>query len=146
LKEFEQIFQKELNDVGKGHVSAANYDDQSGQRLKRLHEHEEMAVLRGRLAASVHREEKMCLENKENAHIIARQFALEQEKIRSSQIVKMAPPTASTNENLNKTDSKQVKLVSYHDANAFMTTRYHMPDSVVDKTMPSETVIKLCEK
>lgn len=26
-----------------------------------------------------------------------------------------------------------MKLVSYHDANAFMTTRYHMPETMVDK-------------
>lgn len=27
----------------------------------------------------------------------------------------------------------KVKLVSYHDASAFMTTRYHMPETIVDK-------------
>ena len=28
---------------------------------------------------------------------------------------------------------KKVKLVTYHDASAFMTTRYHMPETMIDK-------------
>ncbi len=84
---------------------------------------------------NVHREERMCHENKENAHIISRQFALDQEKLRSKEIVKSAPPPSSTkSDSLNKTDdSSKVKIVSYHDAQSLMTTRYHMPDSVIDK-------------
>ena len=90
---------------------------------------------------NVQREERMSQDNKENAQIISRQFALDQEKLRSREIVKSAPPPSSIkSDSLNKTDdSSKVKIVSYHDAQALMTTRYHMPDSVVDKANPSDS-------
>ena len=81
-----------------------------------------------------HIEERMAIENKENAHIIARKFALEQEKLRSNQIAKLPKPVDDSEP---IPESKPTKLVSLHDANAFMTTRYHMPAALVDKAAPT---------
>lgn len=95
-------------------------------------ENEERALLRGKLAQEAQKEEKNAIENKENAHIIARKFALEQEKIRASQIAKLPKPVDQL-EAIIATSSKPVKIVSLHDADAFMTTRYHMPETIVDR-------------
>ena len=95
-------------------------------------ENNEIAKIRGRVAQEIYKEEKNDKENRENAQIIARKFALDQEKIRSAQIAKLPKPVDQL-ENVITTVKKPIKLVSLHDADAFMTTRYHMSDTIVDK-------------
>ena len=94
-------------------------------------------MLRGKAAQEVHREEKIALDNKENAHIISRRFALDQEKIRAAQIAKLPKPVDPL-EDIIASSGKSAKLVALHDADAFMTTRYHMPETIVDKAKPVE--------
>ena len=113
-------------------------------------ENEAVALLRGKIALEARQEEKTAAENKENAHIIARKFALDQEKIRSAHIAKLPKPvdpleqlmTASSASSTGvggSISNKATKLVSLHDADAFMTTRYHMPTSLVDKADQGQT-------
>ena len=75
------------------------------------------------------------LENKENAHIVARGHALEIEKLRAKQIANL--PTSDdfrTDQELNKLiEKKACKIVTMHEANIFANTRYHMPDTYVEK-------------
>jgi hypothetical protein len=71
-------------------------------------------------------------ENKENAHIVARQQALEQERERTSRVVKM-PRARDELAQLFTDPSKPTKLVTVHDSNVFATTRYHMPEHIVER-------------
>jgi hypothetical protein len=136
LNEIKQYVQSEIDNIGQGHIMAANYNEHLEEKMIKSAEYEEKALLRGKSAMQAQREEKMIVENKENAHLVSRQFALEQERLRTAQVVKQAKQSNANNEQLNKlTESKKetVKMVTYHDANIFMNTRYHMPDSIVDK-------------
>ena len=99
---------------------------------------EEKAEVRGKTAMRVRQEEKMAHENKENAHIIARQFALEQEKIRAAQIARLPKPAENELDKL--IEAKSTKMVTYQDFNAFTTTRYHMPETMVDKSNANEAI------
>jgi hypothetical protein len=68
--------------------------------------------------------------------VIARKFALEQEKIRAAQIaVKQASKQLNNQQTEEQAQNKKppVKLVPCHDANSYATTRYHVPDVFVDK-------------
>lgn len=93
--------------------------------------------MRGQFALAKHHEERKKIENKENAHIIARNFALDQEKLRAAQVAKLPKPESfKDEEELNKLiDKKPAKLVTLHEANIFATTRYHMPDTFVDRNL-----------
>ncbi len=143
MKQMQNLVESHLDQFGNGHQLAQVYDDKTEEKERQKIENKEMASLRGKFALDIRREEKKDQENKENAHIIARQFALEQEKLRSAQIAKL-PPIQNSNdiieaEQTNK--KKPGKMVSYHDANAFSTTRYHMPDSCVDKPVATTTTL-----
>jgi hypothetical protein len=143
MKQMQNLVESHLDQFGNGHQLAQVYDDKAEEKERQKIENKEMASLRGKFALDIRREEKKDQENKENAHIIARQFALEQEKLRSAQIAKL-PPIQNSNdiietEQTNK--KKPGKMVSYHDANAFSTTRYHMPDSCVDKPVTTTTTL-----
>ena len=52
-------------------------------------------------------------------------------------------PKSTNEDNVDKIIEKKIpsRIVSVHDTNAFMTTRYHMPDSFVDKTNHKENEI-----
>lgn len=101
-------------------------------------ENHERAAIRGRTAILVEKSERTETENKENAHIIARQNAIEQEKIRSAKIAKLPKPIEDSLENIES--KKPSKLVSMHDIDAFMTTRYHMPETIVNKATLDDLV------
>lgn len=109
-------------------------------RHKAILENKEVAALRGKFAMQKHSEERKQQENKENAHIISRQFAIEQEKLRSAYVAKLPTPESFNNEEeLNKLIDKQpVKIVTLHEANVFATTRYHMPETFVDKEIEDQ--------
>lgn len=66
---------------------------------------------------------------------MARSHALEIEKLRAKQIANL--PTSDdfrTDQELNKLiEKKACKLVTIHEANIFASTRYHMPDTYVEK-------------
>ncbi|RNA32341.1 hypothetical protein BpHYR1_048089 [Brachionus plicatilis] len=136
FNEIKQFVQREIDNIGSGHLSAAHYDDKIEFRQKQAAENEERAAIRGRTAFLSEKAERTQVENKENAHIIARQNAIEQEKIRAAKIAKLPKPT---DDNLESVVSKKtVKLVSMHDVDAFMTTRYHMPETIVNKASLEE--------
>lgn len=107
-------------------------------RQKKALENHERAAVRGRTAIIVEKSERAEAENKENAHIVARQNAIEQEKIRSAKIAKLPKPIDDNLENIES--KKPTKLVSMHDIDAFMTTRYHMPETIVNKATSDELV------
>ncbi|CAF0887195.1 unnamed protein product [Brachionus calyciflorus] len=136
FNEIKHLVQREIDIIGQGHLSAANYDDQSELRQKMAIENEERAAIRGKTAILAEKEERALIENKENAHILARQQALELEKLRASKIAKLPKPQ---DDQLDKiVDKKTSKLVSLHDVDVFMTTRYHMPESIVNKASNDE--------
>ncbi len=139
LKQIQHLVESHLEQFGQGHQSAALYDDRTEERIKTNVENKEIAALRGKFALDIRRDERKDKENKENAHIIARQFALEQEKLRAAHIAKLPPvpnEIAEAEKKLNNLNKKSSKMVSFHDANAYSTTRYHMPESCVDKPSP----------
>ena len=109
-------------------------------RLKTISENKEIASLRGKFAIQKHTEERKQQENKENAHIISRKFAIEQEKLRAAYVAKLPAPDGSKDEEeLNKLiDKRPEKMVTLHEANVFATTRYHMPDTFVDKEIDDQ--------
>jgi hypothetical protein len=108
--------------------------------MKQAAENQEKAAMRGRCALEMEREQKAVVENKENAHIIARKCALELERVRTNKIIRMPkPPTEEQTAAATKPAGKQ-QLVSLHDANVFATTRYHMPECIVDKASEKEEV------
>lgn len=84
------------------------------------------------------REMRQCAENKENAHIVARKQALEQEKERSAKIARLPKPVDELARLFDP--AKPSKLVTVHDSNVFATTRYHMPEHIVDKADKNEQV------
>lgn len=136
LKQIQHLVESHVENIGQGHQTASVYDDKSAERTRTHLENKEIAALRGRVALENHRVEKNEQENKENAHIMSRQFAIEQEKIRASHIAKLPPVYNELNETeMKKVEKckKNAKMVSYHDANAFTTTRYHMPETCVDR-------------
>jgi hypothetical protein len=100
-------------------------------------ENEERALIRGQMALQAHRKQKSIQDDKENTHIIARQSALEQEKIRASIIAKLPKPIDEVD---NIISSKPQKLVTLQNADQFMNTRYHMPETMIDKLSASENV------
>jgi hypothetical protein len=100
-------------------------------------ENEDRAYQRGKIAQKVDKIERVEKDNKENAHIIARQAALEQEKARAAFIAKLPKPV---DELENIISSKPQKTVTMQTSNLFASTRYHMPDSLVDKSYPLENV------
>jgi hypothetical protein len=100
-------------------------------------ENEDRAQQRGKIAQHVNKLERIEKDNKENAHIVARQAALEQEKIRAAYIAKLPKPI---DELENIISNKPQKTVTLQTSNLFASTRYHMPDSLVDKSSPLENV------
>lgn len=79
-REMQEALQKQIENIGEGHKSAANYDDQTDIIKRQKVENNERALIRGKNAINQLREDKAQQENKENANIIARQHALEKEK------------------------------------------------------------------
>lgn len=138
VNEMKHIIESHIENIGQGHVSAKNYDEVTRKetKLQELNENYEIAQLRGKFALAKHNEERKERENKENANIIARNFALEQEKLRAIEIAKLPKSDSCKNEEeLNKLiDKKTNKLVTLHESNIFATTRYHMPETFVDKS------------
>ena len=141
LDDARQNAQAELKSVGSGHSQAANYTDQSSARLLQAAENGERASQRGRLALLVHRREKSEHENKENAHVVARQQALEVERTRAAQIAHLPKPVDELAEIVaQKQPLLPPRVVTLHSASLFMNTRYHMPETLVDKaSSPPDT-------
>jgi hypothetical protein len=129
-----QQVETHVSNIGQGHVSAENYDNEGKEqeRQRATIENQEKATIRGQLALNVQREERQFYENKENAHIISQQFALEQERLRASHIAKLPKPQSIDDEvQLNKIVDQSKKcgmnkpklLVTIHDANVYASTR-----------------------
>lgn len=144
IEELQDMVNHKMRHFGEGHQLAEKYEDKTDEYQQIAIENENKATERGQQALKTHFNLKIIKENKENAPIIARQFALEQERIRAAEIAKLPAPK---NDELKKIDDKKsVKLVCYHDANAFMTTRYHMPETTVDKTSDNRNAQKDAEE
>ncbi len=137
LNEMRQMVDSHVHNIGQGHSSAVRYDQEGRQeaKLRELDENNAVANLRGQYALAKHIEERKVIENKENAHIISRNFALEQEKLRAYHVARLPRPESIQNEEeLNKLIGKKPgKVVKLHEANLFAETRYHMPETVVEK-------------
>lgn len=91
------------------------------------------------MATETARETRQNQENKENAQINARKQALELEKDRSAKIAKLPKPVDEIARLFDP--AKPSKLVTVHDSNVFATTRYHMPEHLVDKADENEVMM-----
>jgi hypothetical protein len=119
-------------------VNKNKKNDDSKERMKQAAENEEKAFRRGREAAEAEREMRLEQENKENAHIIARNRAVELERQRSLKIAKLPRVTDDVEKLFDP--NKPTKLVSHYDSSVFTTTRYHMPEHIVDRASFNEDV------
>ena len=127
LTELRHMVESHVQNIGQGHSSALAYDTEgrAEAKLRELDENNAVASLRGQHALARHVEERKEIENKENAHIISRNFALEQEKLRAYHVARLPRPESIQNEEeLNKLIGKKPsKMVTLHEANLFAETR-----------------------
>jgi ABC-type Fe3+-hydroxamate transport system substrate-binding protein len=105
-------------------------------------ENDERAEQRGKAAHHVQQIERIEHENKENAHLVARQQALDVEKERAAYIAKLPRSVDELESAIAAVTKRPVKAVTMHTSNLFASTRYHMPEALVDKSTPAENVIK----
>ena len=169
VAQFENAVQKQINDIGASHSLAQNvnevrldlnhslgsrwnsecnirvYFEKNAKTMDELKqrsmaENDYRASYRGKVALQIQHEEKLAVCNKENAHIIARKYALEQEKLRANHVASLPKKNPEKEIKAAAPTKGATRMVSLHDANTFMTTRYHMPDAIVDKSNKNDPV------
>lgn len=117
-------------------------DDLCEMKALQTVENQQKAIERGQTALVAHKLEKQAAEERENAHIVARQRALDLEKVRSLYVASLPKPHNELDELLaeekeihgQKMAKSNQRHVTLHNADVFVNTRYHMPETLVDKS------------
>ncbi|XP_013380901.1 centrosomal protein of 295 kDa [Lingula anatina] len=132
IHELETLYENCLKTIGEGHREAEQFDDKAEEVYIKLREDTKMADMRHKKALAKVKRDKALKDQEENKHIVARQLALEQERVRAAMIASLPPPPPDPL--VLQLDTTKVKPVQLTDVDAFSTTHYHLQeDYIVDR-------------
>jgi len=128
LSRLEEIYTENLNNVGEAHRDASLKDEKLELAERAELKAEEKRRANKRHVSAIKKEvaQKKQADAEATKHIVARQYALEVERVRSSEVASRPPPPPDP---IAALAPVKVKAVQFTDADAFSYTHFHSADN-----------------
>lgn len=132
LYHLKAAYEQSLQGLGESHRKAVDENPEWQQECREMLELQEndRAEERHQAAIQRHRQELEERQQEEQRHIMNRLMALDIEKSRAQKIASLPKPKPDPVENIELIKFRPVKFT---DRDAFATSRYHIPETIVEK-------------
>ncbi|XP_028320737.1 centrosomal protein of 295 kDa [Gouania willdenowi] len=130
LHSLQTLYQQSLQLLGQSHRSAKENEPDLAAIAQRAEQHHVIAEQRHREALKELKAQRIRDNEMQNRSIHARKKALQTEKKRSAKVSSLPPPPPNP---LQEIRIQKPPVVRRSDVNAFSSTRYHMPESTVER-------------
>ncbi|XP_038140781.1 uncharacterized protein cep295 isoform X3 [Cyprinodon tularosa] len=130
LQTLQSLYEESLKLLGQSHRSARENEPDPAAVARQAEENHAKAEERYREALKELKFHKIKEQQRQQQSINARRNALQIEKERSAKVASLPPPPPNP---IQQIDAKKPQLVKRSDLNVFAATRYHMPETAVEK-------------
>lgn len=132
LDTLQKLYEESLLLLGEGHRSAKENEPDWETIAQKHEENHNRAAERYHNALKELKSQRQKEQEEQNRFIQARKKAIQVEKMRAAKVASLPPPPPNPIENI---QAKKLPVVKKSDVDAFSVTRYHMPETAVDREM-----------